>query len=1175
MTLLNRVGKHFKDKYPDVVFSMLSYINFHNVPPPDVVTLEPNVGIGIALLWRNYGRPVSACERAVLQHDNWAKIFPKNSRGGIYIWDYYANFSSFIQPYPVLDIMGMNLKHYKYHGVTMVSPQMQFSNLGEMNDLYFWLLAKLCWNPDADWQALIDTYLNAAYGKAAPYIRDYLKLIKHARDRNFGVMIGCYHPNTDHWLTGTDCVRAWQLWERAFVVSRDDPARHRNVNEVRFSALTMALIRYNDMIEPAKKMRVNLPTREKIYRDWLDTVAVGRADRRSLDFAEGTRLGHGGSFQGFFNYHLSTPARATSYKKTKSSYVFTAEDMTGGIKMEKKSDTDGTNFARLSVKLSGEPEDIWMNPGFSEVGVTLSKEHEGEWYVFATVRTGATVPYDRGSAYVGIYRPSNVSVTDPEAGGPMEIASMPIECRKGEIGWKTVCLGKYPLVARTRLWFMNGILEPTDFADIKNFILVDPTLIEGEKNPILVDSRSSVVDGYRLKGAARKSILYQRDNYDNFHFARIAETNRATAAEFTIGKAETGEREIFAVVRIDSTREFDPDAARLEIFDPPPKGLASPTNAPLMSVIVKSEYGNASWQIISLGRRVLTEGMVLRFAPKINSDLKAADIRAFVLMKPDVMTTSVPRADKVWDVVVYGSSPAALTAAIEAQKQGKSVLIVSPERRIGGLTTGGLGATDIGHKSAYGGLALKFYQDVATYYKNPKAWKYQKPSDYKAPVELRGTETMWSFEPQAALDILTAWEKEHKLNILRGELLDREPGGVFKDGSRITAFRTLSGKIFAGKMFVDATYEGDLMAAAGVSYTVGREPNSRYGETLNGIQRARAIYHQFNKGVDPYVVKGDPSSGLLPGVEPDVADPDGSGDKRVQAYCFRMCLTDEPKNKMTFRRSATYDVRNYELLLRNLEAIDPKELEKNPRAWMPWINSPMPNRKTDTNNRTGFSTDFIGRNYDWAEADYTTRDKIRREHWDYQQDLMWVLSNNPRVPAPIRTEVARWGMCRDEFRDGLGYGWQNQLYVREARRMIGETVMTEAYCRHQKKATRPVAMGSYWMDSHHVRRYVGKDGFVHNEGDVEIPVTKPYGIDYGAIVPKKAECTNLFVPVCLSASHIAFGSIRMEPVFFALGQSAGAAAALAIDANCAVQDVPYSKLRPALDAAGQVVELNK
>ncbi len=1173
--LLNRVAKEFKDKYPDVLFTMLAYWDFYDAPPPEVCTLEPNVGIGLALLWRNFGRPVSACERAILQHDDWAKLFPKNSRGGLYIWDYYANYRTFILPFANLDTIDMNLKHYKANGVKMIDPQMQISNLGDLCDLHFWLLAKLAWNPDADYEQLLSTYLNAAYGKAAPFIREYIELLEHARDRNFAVWIGCYQPNMDFWMTGEDCVRAWSLWERAAGAVRRDLPRLRNVNESRFAAISMAIVRYNAMIEPAKKMRVKLPSREALLKQWRAIEAVGRADGRSLQFAEAHRLGGGSSigFDGFYEELLKEPVRPTASKKTKASYVFTAKDITGGTKMEKLKDPDGTEFARISVNLSGEPERIWMNPKYAEAGVTLTKEHEGEWYVFATVRTGTTMPYDRGAAYVGIYRYTNISLLRPEAGGQMEIAHLPIVGRKDDRGWQTICLGKYPLYAKARLWLMNGILEPTEFADVKSFMLVDPTLIEGASLPLLTDSRSQILGARKLKGADRARLTIENDKIDKFEFATVANETAAKKVDFTVGPKEAGVRDVFAIVRLNSRVEFDPDAARLELFAPPEKKGGALAATPLASTVIKSEYGNASWQVVSLGRHNLAEGSVLRFSPALKPELKAADIRAFVLIKPDVLDATVPLADKVWDVVIYGSSPAAITAAIEAQKQGKEVIIISPETRIGGLTTGGLGGTDIGHKLAYGGLAMKFYQDVATYYKNPKVWKRQKREDYKAPAELRGTESMWTFEPSVALSILMRWEKENKLTILRDEKLDREPGGVLKDGTRITAFRTLSGKMIAGKMFVDATYEGDLMAAAGVSYSVGREPNSLYGETLNGIQRARAVYHQFNKGVDPYVEKGNPASGLLPGVEPDVADPDGTGDKRVQAYCFRMCLTDDPKNRIPFRRPPNYNERTYELLLRNLEALDLEAVAKKPNRFMPWINSQMPNRKTDTNNRTGVSTDFIGGNYDWAEADYLTREKIRLEHLYYQQGLMWTLSRNKRVPEPIRTEVARWGTCRDEFRDGLGYGWQTQLYVREARRMVGETVMTEAYCRHQKKATRPIAMGSYWMDSHHVRRYVGKDGFVYNEGDVEIPVEKPYGIDYGAIVPKKAECTNLFVPVCLSASHIAFGSIRMEPVFFALGQSAGAAAALAIDSGCAVQDVDYGKLRPLLDAAGQVVEM--
>ena len=532
--------------------------------------------------------------------------------------------------------------------------------------------------------------------------------------------------------------------------------------------------------------------------------------------------------------------------------------------------------------------------------------------------------------------------------------------------------------------------------------------------------------------------------------------------------------------------------------------------------------------------------------------------------------------ETVSDIVIYGSSPAAIATAVQAKRMGRSAVIVSPETRIGGLTTGGLGQTDIGNKSAFGGLALEFYKAVAAYYADPKRWTRQTPGSYFPDGQCagsKGKESMWTFEPSAALEILEGWERRDGLDIRRNEWLDREKGVEKKEG-RIVAIKTLSGRVYRGKVFVDATYEGDLMAAAGVTYTVGREGNAVYGETLNGNQPAQAKFHQLNAGVDPYVVKGDPASGLLFGVEP--YNPNfkpGDGDRRVQAYCFRMCLTDDPANRIPFAKPEGYDARDYELLFRHL-AIAPLD-----RDGLPWINSKMPNRKTDTNNRTGFATDFIGQNWNWPEATYAEREQIRAKHLRYQRGLMWTLANHPRVPEKIRKEVSKWGTCKDEFKDGLGDGWQTQLYVREARRMVGEYVMTEHNCWGTAVAPRPVAMGAYQMDSHHVRRYVGEDGFVHNEGDVEVKIDaktgkrfKPYPIDYGAVLPKRGECANLLVPVCLSASHIAFGSIRMEPVFFALGQVAGTAASIAVAQDVAVQDVPYAELACRLKADGQVFE---
>lgn len=545
------------------------------------------------------------------------------------------------------------------------------------------------------------------------------------------------------------------------------------------------------------------------------------------------------------------------------------------------------------------------------------------------------------------------------------------------------------------------------------------------------------------------------------------------------------------------------------------------------------------------------------------------------------------------DIVVYGSSPAAISAALQAKRMGRSCVVVSPETRIGGLTTGGLGETDIGRKEAYGGIALDFYCDVAAWYREPSRWKRGSLEKFARGGlwrDAKGRETMWKFEPSAALAILEGWEKRHGLEIHRAKRLDRTEGGVKvsvgADGRRrIASFVCEDGTEYRGKMFVDATYEGDLMAAAGVSYTVGRESNATYGEWSNGnaINAVGAANHNFEPGVSPYVKEGDRSSGLLPGVEPyDPAAKPGDGDRRVQAYCFRMCLTADPENRIPFKKPANYDERRYELLFRNLAA-----QEKNHPEWAGkrdgwngfcWINSAMPNGKTDTNNRLGFSTDYIGGNWDWPEASYARREEMFKDHLDYQRGLMWTLANHPRVPERMRYVFSHYGTCKDEFLDGPGDGWQSQLYVREARRMVGDTVMTERHVRAVTPVPRPVALGSYTLDSHHCRRIETADGFVVNEGNVENPFLldnrtryKPYGIDYGAIVPKRAECANLFVPVCVSASHIAFGSIRMEPVFFALGQAAGTAAAMSIDAGCAVQDLPYGRLAARLVADGQVI----
>lgn len=522
-----------------------------------------------------------------------------------------------------------------------------------------------------------------------------------------------------------------------------------------------------------------------------------------------------------------------------------------------------------------------------------------------------------------------------------------------------------------------------------------------------------------------------------------------------------------------------------------------------------------------------------------------------------------------YDVVVYGGTSAGVIAAVQAARMGKTVVLVGPDRHLGGLSSGGLGFSDTGQTAVIGGLSRNFYHRIYRYYQQPEAWRWQQRSDYgnrgQSTAAMDGdARTMWVFEPHAAEAVFEALTAEFGVPVFRDEWLDRD-NGVTKEQSRIRSIRMLSGKTFAGAMFIDATYEGDLMAAAGVDYHVGREANSVYGETWNGIQVGVLHHgHHFKKDIDPYVVPGDPSSGLLPRVSAAPPGEKGNGDARIQAYCFRMCLTDHPENRVPFPKPQGYDPYQYALLVRVFES-----------GWNEVFNKfdRLPNHKTDTNNHGPFSTDNIGMNYDYPQASYDRRRAIIAEHETYQKGLMYFLANDPQVPQAVRDKMSQWGLAKDEFVDN-GH-WPHQLYIREARRMIGEYVMTEHDCLGKKQTPDPVGMGSYTLDSHHVQRYVKDDGFVQNEGDIGVHPDRPYSIAYGALTPKKGQADNLLVPVCVSSSHIAYGSIRMEPVFMILGQSAAAAAVLAMDGDVCVQDVDYKALREQLLRDGQILDISK
>ncbi len=501
--------------------------------------------------------------------------------------------------------------------------------------------------------------------------------------------------------------------------------------------------------------------------------------------------------------------------------------------------------------------------------------------------------------------------------------------------------------------------------------------------------------------------------------------------------------------------------------------------------------------------------------------------------------------NNIYDVVVYGGTSAGVIAAIQATKLGKRAVIIEPGKHLGGLTSGGLGATDIGNKDAIGGLSREFYKRVNQHYNSG--------SDRTA--------SMWTFEPHVAEKIFNDWIEEAGVEVIYKERLDLI-NGVNKTGTRIKEIIMESGLTIKGKMFIDATYEGDLMANSGVNFTVGREANEKYGEKYNGVQIENAKNHQFKNPVDPYLIPGKSASGLLPGILDDGGPGvDGEGDHRIQAYCFRMCMTNISENRIPFPKPENYDPLRYELLLRyiNTGVFDVLNLS-----------TPMPNGKTDTNNKGAFATDNIGMNYEYPNGDYTTREAIIKEHENYQKGLMWFLVNDPRVPSNVRDEVNQWGLPKDEFKDNGN--WSHQLYIREARRMISNYVMTQHDCEGSAASNDPVGLAAYTMDSHNVQRYVDTYGKARNEGNVEVGGFPPYPISYRAIVPKREECSNLLVPVCLSASHIAFGSIRMEPVFMVLAQSSATAAVYAINEEIDIQEINYKKLKDQLLKDGQVLQ---
>ena len=525
------------------------------------------------------------------------------------------------------------------------------------------------------------------------------------------------------------------------------------------------------------------------------------------------------------------------------------------------------------------------------------------------------------------------------------------------------------------------------------------------------------------------------------------------------------------------------------------------------------------------------------------------------------------------DILVYGATSSGIISAVQAARMNRSVILIGADKHVGGLTTGGLGATDIGNKDVIGGLSREFYHEVAKHYQDDAAWIHETREEFFASrskrtklEEVIGEDaTMWSFEPHVATAIFEKMMEKEGITLVR----EKKVASVEKSDARISKITTDDGSVYSAAMFIDATYEGDLMAKAGVEYRVGREANAEFNETLNGIL-PKTPKNQMAGFVDPYVIPGDPTSGLIPLVDEGDGGTPGEGDHRVQAYNFRLCFTNVESNRLPLDPPANYDPAVYEIVARQAEV----RLAKGQTLKMRNFCTPvwMPNGKSDINNGQGISTDFIGANYDYPDGTPEQRAEIWQRHEDYVRGLWHFLSTSPRLPKYLREEFSSYGPCRDEFEEQKGFS--PQLYVREARRMVSDYVMTEHNCRTKTIAEDPIGMAAYGMDSHNCQRIV-KGGRIRNEGDVQAHGLKPYGISYRSIIPKADQCENLLVPVCVSSTHIAFGSIRMEPVFMVLGQSAAIAASLAIENETPVQNLDYPKLRSLLWASDQVLKRPK
>ena len=641
VVLANKVGDHFAARYPHVRFNFLGYLGFgDSLPITGELKFSPNVGAGVAELWRNHGLPADCNERSDIFFGRLARM--SSAKHGLYVWDYLANFSDFCIPFPNHRIFGQTAKFYKESGVQGVFCQTQFStSIGDMAALNLWLFAKLLWNPDLDVDELTATYVNAAYGRGAKGIQEYLGLLEHARLRQRWTWLGCYVADTSHYLTGDDCVKMLRALDNAWNAGRGGPEAVM-LRRARIAGYDMALQRYNDMIEPAQRLRYKLMPREEMLYRWKSLVE-GETSRGAYgELGEGRMLG---TFENIFRHSFESPAEPTVYPRRSSVIVAPAARLTGGKRMTRGKDPDGTEYCRFQVKLGGETESVWMNPDFAEIGYSIEDDDAGWWYVFATVRTAASVDVDPAVSYMGIYQPWYVN--DYKAAGGQEIANQAIQGRKGDTAWKTICVGKRRLYKGSRIWVMPGILHPSDWCDVREVRLVDPVLIEnGAAAPKDAKAKARAVVVACDKFAKDRNVRIETDNIDNFKYARLAgfDTNAPVhSISWSVPADLAGEWELLLDLRSGASIPLDQEAAVAYVTDDATCTECGALQRDNLRHVTGSR-GDESWQIVGLGRVNLETGMrvVLEPGADTNSLPRFTDLRRIVLLDPDYAGKTQP-----------------------------------------------------------------------------------------------------------------------------------------------------------------------------------------------------------------------------------------------------------------------------------------------------------------------------------------------------------------------------------------------------------------------------------------------------------------------------------------------------------------------------------------------------